>query len=182
MAGINKPYENDTQKKNTAWFLPRPKPDCYRGGMPLHCENWLILLAKNIIQVDDPAILNVFCGMNTQGVRVDIIQEEVNPDICCDVHELTKFVDGEFDIILADPPYSNEEARELYGTPKLKYKTWTQECEKVLKPGGLLIIYHKNVMPNPNPKKFFVAKRVFVGNRPYHIPRTAIYFQKKSEG
>jgi 16S rRNA G966 N2-methylase RsmD len=174
------PYESAVQQKNMAWFLPRPKPDHYKGGLPLHCEKWLLLLAKNILQMADPFICNVFCGMNTEGIRVDI-KEEVNPDICCDVHQLSHFVEGPFDIILADPPYSNKEAEEIYGTPKLRYKEWAAECDKVLRPGGLLIVYHKYVMPNPNPKKYSVAKRVFIGNRSYHIPRVAIYFIKNKD-
>lgn len=180
MNRLDLPFNSETQQKNIAWFLPRPKPDCYKGGMPLHCERWLFLLAKDILGVDDPSILNIFCGMNTEGIRIDI-KEEVDPDICCDVHKLTEILAGEFDIILADPPYSNDEAKELYGTPKLNYKVWTSEAEKLLRPGGLLIVYHKYIMPNPNPEKFVVVKRVFIGNRSYHIPRVAIYFQKKEE-
>jgi 16S rRNA G966 N2-methylase RsmD len=171
----------ETQDKNIAWFLPRPKPDRYKGGMPLHCEDWLLSLAKQVIHKADASILNLFCGMNKHGFRVDL-NPEVEPDIVCDAHELTQHLNGaKFDIILADPPYSNEEARELYGTPKLNYKKWTKEAEKVLNPGGLLIVYHKYIMPNPNPDIFHVEKRVFIGNRTYHIPRVAIYFKKEGE-
>jgi hypothetical protein len=34
-------------------------------------------------------------------------------------------------------------------------------------------------MPNPDPEKYEVAKRVFIGNRVYHLPRVAVYFRKK---
>jgi hypothetical protein len=63
------------QDKNIAWFLPRPKPDHYKGGMPLYCEEWLLKLAKQILNNQRPKILNIFCGMNKQGIRVDIKQE-----------------------------------------------------------------------------------------------------------
>lgn len=171
-------YKSETQNKNIAWFLPRPKKDRYKGGMPLYCEEWLIELAKDILGKEEIKLLNVFCGMNKYGLRVDI-KKEVNPDICCDVHKLSEFVKGEFDVILADPPYSNEESKELYNTPKLNYNKWTSECDKLLKVGGLSIVYHKYVMPNPNPNKYEVIKRVFIGNRVYHLPRVAIYFRKK---
>ena len=124
--------------------------------------------------------------MNKHGLRVDL-NPEVDPDIICDAHSLTAVLNeryikeelpGLFDIILADPPYSTEEAKELYDTPPLNYKKWTAECDKVLRPGGLLIVYHKYLMPNPNPEVFKVVKRVFIGGRPYHLPRVAIYFQK----
>ena len=175
-------YKDGVQNKNLAWILPRPRPDHYKGSMPLHCEEWLIELAKDIIDSNatDLDILNVFCGMNKYGVRVDL-NKEVCPDYCVDVHELSKHISNKFDIIIADPPYSTEEAEKLYGTPPLKYKLWTSECNKLLKVGGLFIIYHKYLMPNPNPKNYEVIKRVFIGGRPYHLPRVAIYFKKKND-
>lgn len=168
----------ETQEKNVAWFLPRPKKDKYRGGMPLYAEEWLLTLARQILQKEDVKILSLFCGMSKYGFRVDI-KPEVKPDLVCDAHELTKHLKRKFDIILADPPYSNAESWDLYGTPKLNYNAWTVEATKLLKSKGLLIIYHKYVMPNPNPEVFVVAKRVFIGTRTYHLPRVAIYFQKK---
>ena len=175
-------YSRETQtNKNLAWYLPRPKPDHYKGGMPLYAEDWLVQLAEDIVGKRDLEILNVFCGMNTYGLRVDITPE-VKPDILCDIHELTKHInkgDKKFDFILADPPYSTEESKELYGTPPIHYKKWTAECDKLLKKGGLLCVYHKYVMPNPDPTKYVVEKRVFIGNRTYHLPRVAIYFRKK---
>ena len=176
---MRRSYKTETQNKNIAWFLPRPKPDHYKGGMPLYCEKWLVELAEEVLQKEKPKLLNLFCGMNQLGFRVDI-KEEVKPDLICDAHKLSEFINEEFDVILADPPYSDDEAKEIYGTPKLKYKTWTSEADKILKPGGLLIVYHKYVMPNPNPDKYEVAKRVFIGNRTYHLPRVAIYFRKKA--
>lgn len=173
-------YNSETQtKKNIAWFLPRPKPDHYKGGMPLYCEEWLINLAEDLLE-KKPVILNLFCGMNKQGFRIDI-KPEVKPDLLCDAHHFSEKIGKQkFDLIIADPPYSTEEAEKLYNTPPLKYKKWTTECDKVLMPGGLLCIYHKYVMPNPNPEKYEVIKRVFIGNRTMHLPRVAIFFKKKN--
>ena len=179
-------YKAPTQtEKNIAWFLPRPKPDHYKGGMPLYCEDWLVALAKDILKTNSIRLLNLFCGMNKQGLRIDI-NSEVKPDILCDAHSFSKEikkwkVNWKFDVILADPPYSNEESKELYGTGKLNYNTWTKECDKVLAPGGLLMVYHKYVMPNPDPEKYEVVKRVFVGNRTMHLPRVCIIFKKKGK-
>lgn len=174
------PYTSETQQKNLAWCLPRPKPDKYPGGMPLHCENWLIQLAKDLLGQTDIALLNVFCGMNQQGLRVDI-QEKVKPDIVYDVHHIGQVIQQQFDVILADPPYSAREAKKLYGTPRLSYKQWTKECIALLRPGGLLIVYHKYLMPNPDPTQLHVEKRVFIGYRLYHLARVAVYFRKKVE-
>jgi hypothetical protein len=179
-------YHSEKQEKNIAWFLPRPKPDHYKGGMPLYAERWLLQLARDILDQQDAKILNLFCGMNTEGFRVDI-NPEVKPDLLCDAHELylympLEYLKNKFDVVFADPPYSNEEAKELYGTSKLNYKRWTHEATHYLRPGGLLIVYHKYIMPNPNPEIYEVAKRVFIGNRVYHLPRVAIYFRRKVSG
>ena len=43
-----KGYKSETQQKNLAWFLPRPKPDHYKGGMPLYCEEWSVEIIKGL--------------------------------------------------------------------------------------------------------------------------------------
>jgi hypothetical protein len=166
--------------KNLAWFLPRPKPDHYKGGMPLYCEEWLVALAQDLLG-KEPEMLNLFCGMNKYGFRIDL-KEEVKPDLISDAHTFAAKLNGKrFDFILADPPYSTEEALDIYGTPPLKYKKWTEQCDTVLVPGGLLCVYHKYVMPNPNPEKYVVEKRVFIGNRTMHLPRVAVFFRKRKD-
>jgi hypothetical protein len=174
----NSNYKAKSQtNKNIAWYLPRPKPDHYKGGMPLHCEEWLIQLAKDILNRLQIDILNLFCGMNKYGFRIDV-NKEVEPDLLSDANDFSNKINKKFDVILADPPYSDEESKKLYNAPKLNYKRWTGECDKVLKNNGLLIIYHKYIVPNPNPEKYKIIKRVFIGNRIWHLPRVAIYFQK----
>lgn len=171
-------YQTETQSKNLAWFLPRPKPDCYKGGMPLYAERWCLQLARDILGKQDAEILNLFCGMNSEGFRVDI-RPIVNPDLLCDAHDVSRFLKAEsFDIVFADPPYSNQEAKDIYGTPPLKYKVWTAEATKLLRPGGLLIVYHKHLVGNPDPQIYKVVKRVTVMNRVGHPPRVAVYFKK----
>lgn len=171
-------YESPIQQKNIAWLLPRPKLDHYKGGMPLYCEEWLIELAKDILGKKKIELLNLFCGMCQLGYRVDI-NPKVKPDLLCDVHNVAFCLETQYDIIFADPPYSQKECEKLYGVKiKLSYKIWTCECLKLLKKGGLLIIYHKHLVPNPDPEKLHVIKRVFVGTRPLHVPRVAVFFKK----
>ena len=145
----------------------------------MHCEEWLLLLAKQIVGYDVPEheILQPFAGMCRHGIRLDM-RRDVNPDIIGDAHHLP-FKDNAFTIVLADPPYSNEEARKLYGTPELHYYLWAKECIRVLKPGGVLILYHKLILPNPDKSKLVLVKRVFIGHRIWHTPRVALFFVKK---
>lgn len=177
---MSRAYKKNTQTdKNLAWFLPRPKKDRYKGGMPLYAEEWLFDVARDILGKEELDILQLFCGRNKYGTRVDI-KDEVNPDLIGDAHKLSTFLPQHtYDVVFADPPYSTEEARDIYGTPKLNYMAWTREADKYLESGGLLVVYHKYIMPNPNPEKYVVAKRVFIGNRTYHLPRAVIFFQKK---
>ena len=176
---MEKRWETEAQQKNLAWVLPRPRLDFYKGSMPLYAEEWLLDLARYLMGKEEIEILSLFCGKLSQGTRVDI-SPEVQPDIIADAHKISKVLDKKYDVIFADPPYSDAEAKELYGTPPLKYKKWTQEADALLKDGGLLIVYHKYMMPNPNPRKYVVEKRVFIGTRTYHLPRVAIYFRKHS--
>jgi hypothetical protein len=151
--------------------------------MPLYAEDWLLDLASDLLGNPRPSILNLFCGTNKQGFRIDL-NPEVCPDLLVDAHDFSSYFNGEtFDVVLADPPYSDREAEELYpiGLPKLNYKRWTSEATKVLNGGGLLIVYHKLLMPNPDPNVYTVVKRVFIGNRTLHVPRVAVYFQKRSQ-
>ncbi|MBW2559210.1 MAG: hypothetical protein JRD69_10335 [Deltaproteobacteria bacterium] len=114
-------YKSEVQSKNVAWFLPRPKKNKYRGGMPLYAEEWLIELAKDLLEMKEIRLLSLFSGASNYGFKVDIIPE-TKPDIIADVHNLLPYLPEdkrEFDVVMADPPYSNGESKKLYGTPKL---------------------------------------------------------------
>lgn len=177
------PWENETQRANIAWYLPRPKKSKYKGGMPLYCEKWLLLLAESLFgyKFGGPKVLQVFSGTNKIGDMVDL-NPKVNPDYLCDIHELTRFIKGrKYDIILADPPYSNKESEEMYGTPPLHYAKWTSECIKLLSDDGIFIIYHRVKVPNPNPKEFETIKRVTIIGAPLHSIRIALFFRRRKK-
>ncbi len=167
-----------TDPKNIAWVLPRPQKG-YRGRMPLHCEKKLILLAKRLLSKSNIQLLNLFCGKNKYGYRIDL-KKEVKPDLVADAHNFSHLLNGKrFDVILADPPYSSSESKELYNTPPIHYKKWVGECDKVLKEGGILIVYHRLMLPNPNPNKYHIVKRVFIGEGTNHQLRLASFYLKR---
>lgn len=88
------------------WTLPRPPESKYKGGFPRYFERNLIALLGY-----PERILHPFGGMAETGVRVDL-KSEVRPDVVGDAHELP-FEDASFDLVVLDPPYSDEEAEEL---------------------------------------------------------------------
>lgn len=81
------------------------------GGYPKGFLEW----AFAVMGCEDPSrVLHLCSGSVLSGVRVDI-RPERKPDIVADCRSVP-LPDGSFDFILADPPYSEEYARNLYGT------------------------------------------------------------------
>jgi len=86
-------------------------------------------------------ILHLFSGslgQNTPGDRVDI-NPDTKPTIVGDAHKLSDIVPHrEYDLIIADPPYSAEDANH-YGRPMINRNTVIRECVNVVRPGGHLV-------------------------------------------
>lgn len=155
------------------WTLPRPSASRYKGSFPLYFE-------QNLVQLlgypED--ILHPFGGMAEIGLRVDI-NEEVSPDVVADAHDLP-FGDASFDCVILDPPYSDEEASELYETPPLKPSRYTAEAVRVLREGGWLCVYTDREPRRPPFCNH--AMRIIVVLRPGHRTRTCMVFQKRKPG
>jgi len=85
-------------------------------------------------------ILHLFSGSLTDDVagdRMDI-NPDLNPDIVGDAEELSQHVSKQYDLIIADPPYTAEDA-DHYGTTMVNRNKVVKECYQVLKPGGYLV-------------------------------------------
>lgn len=155
------------------WTLPRPPKSKYKGGFPLFFEP---NLAKLLGYPD--LVLQPFGGRAEWGVRVDI-DPSVEPDLVGDAHQLP-LTDESFDCVLLDPPYSDREALDLYGTPPLRPGVYTSEAVRVLKPGGWLVVYGDKEPRRP--PRCNHALRIIVVLRPGHSSRTAMVFQKRKPG
>lgn len=152
------------------WTLPRPAKSRYRGAFPLYFEENLVQLLGY-----PERILHPFGGMAETGTRVDL-NASVEPDILADAHDLP-LEDGSFDLVVLDPPYSDEEARELYETPKLRPGVYIAEAVRVLREGGWLVLYGDREPRRP--PRCNHAMRIVVVLRPGHRPRIAGVFQKR---
>lgn len=114
-----------------------PFPD--GGGYPIR----FMELAYSTLGVTDPTrVLHMCSGSTRVGVRVDI-RHAMSPTVVGDVRRLP-FADRSFDWIMADPPYSEDWATNLYGTGK-DYPTpgaiMAEAC-RVLRPGGMVGLLH----------------------------------------
>lgn len=155
------------------WTLPRPPVSKYKGGFPRFFEENLVKLLGY-----PEAILHPFGGRAEIGIRVDL-DPTLEPDVVADAHALP-FEADTFDLVILDPPYSDEEASLIYGTPKLKPGIYTREAVRVLRPGGWLVVYGDREPSRP--ARCNHTMRIVVVLRPYHRPRIAMVFQKRKPG
>ena len=75
------------------------------------------------------------------GVMLDI-RPEMRPTILADAQALP-FKDDAFDFVMADPPYSETEAEQLYHLPYLSMVRLLNEMYRVCTPGGYLLLLHR---------------------------------------
>ena len=153
----------------TLWWLPRPKQNKFRGGVPLHFEKKLLRLLG-----EPKRILQPFGGAGEHGIKVDL-KREFKPDIIADAHYLP-FRDDVFDLVLLDPPYSNELAKSLYGTPKLHFKKYTGEATRVTKPKGFIAVYHYYLCPRLEGTRWYHL--LVIVTRVFHHARIVSIFGK----
>ena len=159
--------------ENIAWCLPRPRrKDKYPGGFPQHFEKKLLDLLEG--RPHGAGVLHPFGGRAEYGIRVDL-NYSVKPDIIADAH-LLPFRDSVFDIVICDPPYSSQESKAIYNTPRLYYRRWVAEAVRVLRPGGYLVQYHRLALPSAPSTK--LVKRILIEIHTWHRPRVCKVYQK----
>lgn len=158
--------------KPITWHLPRPSPYRYNGSYPLNFESKF----RKFLGFAD--YLHVFSGLAKSGLRVDL-KIETRPDVVADAHHLP-FRDNVFKAVLADPPYSDQYAKELYQTPKLSLKKYCAEFARVVINGGIIAIYHLMIVPRPAQCNYLGAIAIIMGM--FHKARIVSIFQKEGEG
>ena len=110
----------------------------YYGEFPPSFLNRVAALTPNPISV-----LHLFSGVVEKGnwgaleTTFDR-REDLEPDVAGDAHNLSSyFSQNQFDLIVADPPYSEEDAKH-YGTALISRNKVVKECYPILQSGGLL--------------------------------------------
>ena len=124
--------------KTSILYLPRPASK-YPGCYPMHFEKRL----PEILQTEN--YVHFFAGMAETGYRIDC-NPDTEPDLVADVHDVPLF-GSLFDGGMADPPYTPEFAKELYGTDYPKWSVWTKELVRLVSPGGRIGIMQNYIVP-----------------------------------
>lgn len=174
-SGLLQQQEISTLEKFKAitWHLPRPSKSKYKGSVPLHFETKYL---KFTGLTDSKRLLQMFAGGSKMGYTVDI-NPETNPDKVADCHSLP-FEDNSFDNVFLDPPYSDDESKQIYGTGPLKPSKYISEAVRVCKPNGLIGCYH--VYWTPRPLGCHYMGIIVIITRVYHKPRVCTIFRKDS--
>jgi len=165
----------DVPVKKLFWWLPRPSKSKYPGSFPLNFEPMLLKLLH--VNPKLQKILQPFGGKSAVGDTVDINPGNSSTFVG-DAHDLSFIPDSTYDLVLCDPPYSQEESITIYGIKrKLERKKWVSEAARVTKPGGYLALYHRLVMPRP--EEFRWEYLISIATRVNHEGRFCAVFVKE---
>ncbi|MBA7604030.1 hypothetical protein ES703_11148 [subsurface metagenome] len=131
---------------------------------------------------DCAKILHLFSGTvkgdGINEVTFDI-KPELEPNICDDAKNLLQhFQSGEFDLILADPPY---EARdfEKYGCKPFNKGKVVKDCSGIVKPGGFLV-WLDTILPPFSKRDWQLYGIIGLVQSTNHRTRAISIFQKES--
>lgn len=147
---------NQSPGKGHPIMYGRPQPAVHfeafpdGGGYPKGFVEWAL---AEMGCTDPSEVLHLCSGSMVSGVRVDI-RPEMNPDIVADCRHVP-LPDRSFRYILADPPYSEEYARDLYGVGEHYPRPGqiVREACRLLVPGGRFGLLHFQVPMGHKPMR-----------------------------
>jgi SAM-dependent methyltransferase len=139
------PLRADDRWLDGMWFLGQN----YRGSGQIYGSYPPQYLRRVMALFPDfESGLHLFSGSlppQDKFVRFDNLRGDVNGD----AERLSSYFDLSggplFDLILADPPYSEEDCNH-YGTPMVNRNTVLRECARVLRPDGF-VVWLDQVLP-----------------------------------
>ena len=151
----------------------------YYGEYPRSYLKRIMALFPDKTNKED--ILHLFSGsiQSSEGVTFDV-NSQLNPDIYGDAHQLSRYFPNKtFSLILADPPYSSEDAKK-YGTPMITRNKVVKECAKLLPPQGFLC-WLDQVFPMYRKDQFDLVGLITIIRSTNHRVRVVFIFQKRHQ-
>jgi SAM-dependent methyltransferase len=130
------PLRSDDRWIDGVWMLGNNyKGSGYYGAYP---PGYLARIGALFPDVWGARVLHPFAGSlrGVHGVRVDINPAN-QPDVVADACAMP-FAAESFDLLLADPPYSPDDAKR-YGVPMIDRRKALREFARVTRPGGYLV-------------------------------------------
>lgn len=173
------------------WFLGqnyRSKNKFY-GEYPPNYLKRVYSLFPDILNDKKSNILHLFSGslkkedMTPNMFRLDtkpkILLEDgssVEADFVANAEIFSESVSQKFDLIFADPPYSDEDAKR-YGTPMVSRNKVVKQCYNVLNPRGYLV-WLDQVLPMYRRTEFNIVGAIGLMRSTNHRFRLITIFQK----
>lgn len=124
------------------------------------------------------AVLHVFSGSLPPGnyVRCDSVQDA---ELRCSVYEIARATAGTFELIMADPPYTKEDASR-YSTPMVDRRRAMAALAEVARPGAFLV-WLDTVWPMHRKAEWLTVGRILVQRSTNHRVRVASIFMRTHE-
>lgn len=157
------------------WFIGND----YRNKSTLYGAYPARMLERLMVMYPDAErILHLFSGSLPKGnyIRFDLHPDR-DADVYGDAQELSRhFGPNSFDLVIADPPYSVQDA-EKYKTPMPNRAKVTSEVFKVLAPSGQLI-WLDQVFPMHRKAELQVCGMIGITRSTNHRYRNLVFFRK----
>ena len=174
-------------KIDEPWSLHRNSKS-YTGAFP----EGLMKKLNSLIYLGDKKILHLFGGIHPQGFDSDTndINKDNNATYHFDARKEFPINDNSYDVIICDPPYDMEQdfihlsdskkrlhyGKNLYNTSYVPPYSFTDECVRICKPNGFIVVLHFLVYSTPKKTKRY--KLIPIVSGPNLRIRALSIFQK----
>jgi len=172
------PLRSDDRWIDGVWMLGNNyKGSGYYGAYP---PGYLKRIEALFPDVRGARVLHPFAGSlrGVHGVRVDVNPANV-PDVVADAACLP-FPSASFDLVLADPPYSSEDAKR-YGTKMVNRRAVIAELARVTDGDGYLV-WLDTVWPMFSKRDWHCFGQIGVVRSTNHRVRLVSLFQRRGVG
>lgn len=120
------------------------------------------LITKVLQRWNGEKKLMLFSGsFHEKGWDTVDIKPETSPLFVMDIEKLPDTWTGKYDLVFADPPYSEQEAKDLYDLPYFNIVKVVNEMARVTRSGGHMILLHRLIPRNfPGDTQHFKRMRL----------------------